>query len=200
MEFKQTDSPYAGTQAQAMDELGKHYEDYISALDETQPTWYLVDEEGKVEIVVTPFMGKDSAEAAKSKALIRGVVSLMLVRDNILRYVFVSEAWTTTVKKEDLKTSLPPSQSEQRREVLVMVVVDGDGTKAQRVYEIMRSPENLRSLKLLVRESEATEIHGEMTKLFEQAESAKEQFQPGQIESLLEYFEKGGALKQTALH
>lgn len=83
------------------------------------PMWTLLSENGEVAIVGTPFMDDGPSKDA--------VVAFMkkFIRDNnVIAYVFANEAWMIKRETErEVRDSLPPSQCDDREEILHLVGV-----------------------------------------------------------------------------
>lgn len=177
-----------GTQKDALDALSATLKEIVEQSTEIPPAWFIVGEDKKISVLVTPFMEPDQQ---KVKDTVRTFIALTLLKEKAVRYCFVGEAWALAVNPEDYKAGkcLKPSQSERRQEILSLLVVDADGSKTYRTFFIDRDADNLRSLRF---DHDNSEVEGDMVGVFELAEKIKSRL-PSQtaLEELLKVFKTG---------
>lgn len=98
------------------------------------PTWIAKGPEG-VAVVMTPF---DDTEGKRSAV---NMIRMLFAAKDITHYVLVTEAWMANVnpEKEPELVNIPPSQREDRKEVVNIVGADRSGNKIGVTYEILRN-------------------------------------------------------------
>jgi hypothetical protein len=97
------------------------------------PTWTLLTQSGQVVIIVTPFdngsMGKDMVA--------EGIKKLMS-EAHVIRYTFLSEAWTASQTTAPTDYDIPPSKRLDRKEVLMVTGADRKSGETLRIWDIVR--------------------------------------------------------------
>jgi hypothetical protein len=94
------------------------------------PTW-LIQSKDKTSIIGTPWDGEED------KKFMLFAMRMMLEKEQAQSYSFMSEAWSA---RENLNhpIGLPPSQREDKNEVVLINACDRQGGK-MRIYEIKRN-------------------------------------------------------------
>lgn len=90
---------------------------------ELLPTWVMATSKGQVVVMATPFDG------AGSKDVIAEAVRKFMRDANVVRYAFTTEAWAANPTKEswDAGDKRPPSEREDRVEIVMIVAADREG-------------------------------------------------------------------------
>lgn len=102
------------------------------------PTWTAITKNGQFLIVATPFEGGE-----RHKDMVAQAMERIFNEINAERYTFISEAWMARVDKDEYdKDRRPPSQRDDRMEVLIIMGGDKDGSQ-MRTYEIIRDDEGI---------------------------------------------------------
>jgi hypothetical protein len=97
------------------------------------PVFMLQDGEDQGYLVATPFVGENANEVAHVKDAVAYAVRRMIKAKKIVRYSFLSEAWMT-VRPPGWNEAMgpPPSESDDRREVVIAMATDGGDYKLRR--------------------------------------------------------------------
>ncbi len=106
----------------------------ILSVGSVEPRFIAVDKNDDVRVIeLGPFMANEMMKDAVANAF-RAYAKMF----NIVRYAHVSEAWTATMNRGD--DMRPPSQREDRREIVAILVSDEKG-ELMSVREILRDNE-----------------------------------------------------------
>jgi hypothetical protein len=102
------------------------------------PAWAMVTQNGQTVVVMTPFVGGPEAKDAIAEGM-----RLVMKEAHVIRYTFTSEAWTASQRAPFNPGDLPPSERNDRKEVLM--ITGGDrvtGTKI-RLFDIIRDEDGV---------------------------------------------------------
>jgi hypothetical protein len=120
--------------------LMEHMKDFASIAfkegGEVRPMWLLMDAKGKIQPVITSFGSPEEKDACAD------FIRVALRAHRAVRYGFMSEAWYLSVRKGhpdyDHPEKVPPSEHQDRREVINLMVEDDQGGCMVGRYFILR--------------------------------------------------------------
>jgi hypothetical protein len=99
---------------------------------EAHPVWFILDTEGRITVVMTPFNG----EGVKEKVF--QMMPAKLKEMNAVAYVFLSEVWTVKRDTSAVDLDTPPSEQPDRIEALMLQGNDLHNNQLMWVAEIKR--------------------------------------------------------------
>ena len=138
---------------------------YKDGIEEIPPHWTIATKNGQVLDIITPFVGEDSKQTVAT--VMRGLMGSI----DAIRYGFMSESWMVSVKDKSQIDGRPPSERDDRIEVLVVVCSDGEQSK-MRAYELIRdwdsgSVTELKLLESMSSDEEGSRVEGRFANLLE---------------------------------
>jgi hypothetical protein len=119
------------------------------------PTWTMVTVKGQLVVFATPFDGGDGY-----KDIIAEAMKKFMTEAKVVRYSFISEAWAASPLKEewDKGDRRPPSEREDRIEVVLITVADKSGSWV-RTLEMVRDWETGKVIELKQQKEFKDEAH-----------------------------------------
>lgn len=128
------------------------------------PTWMLFPSDGDLEVHITPW--RSEFERAIALATIRD----RLTDSNLDAYCVMSEAWTSTMLREefDRGDARPePRHDPQRREVVMIMAVTRAGDLQGRMLDVVRDYKGMIRLLREAAGAAGAELGGELARMFD---------------------------------
>jgi len=120
----------------------------IGTAEELIPVFLLQDAEGQDYLVATPFVGENADELAHVKDAVAYAVRRFIKTKKIVRYSFLSEGWLIVRPPgTEYDAGPPPSEAEDRVEVVLAIATDGVDYQARR-WRIKRAGKRCAALVL----------------------------------------------------
>ena len=132
-----------------LDFAGQHARTVLVGLQEQMiPIFHLFDAEGQSYVAAAEFSGDTYDEIIRCKDAVAQSVRRLIVEHKIVQYSFMSEAWMVVRSAEwEEGMSPPPSEADDRIEVVIVTATDGKAYKSRR-WRIKRDGEKCVDLAL----------------------------------------------------
>lgn len=128
------------------------------------PIWHLVPERGDEMVIMTPF------DCETAKMIVLAQLRDYMREKAVVRYVFITEAWAVrTTKEEYAKDKRPPSERDNRVEIVQIVGAERGGEGQGRAFEIVRDWTTGQVTELKPLDQSATQMSGRFANLLEDA-------------------------------
>lgn len=134
--------PFWQTADGMLDHASQFASDAFRMVGEVRPMFIAVARDGdEPSLMVIACEWKDDDEKAQVLAGARR----LFAEHSVERYAFLSEAWTVVMTEREFRQGkVPPSKSDQRQEVLHVMVCDTDGAVKARTFPILRDEKGAR--------------------------------------------------------
>jgi hypothetical protein len=105
----------------------------VGSEQQLPPIFDLEGADGQRYIVATPFSGEDADDVIGNKDMVARMVRELIREKGVVRYSFLSEAWMI-VRPSSWQDGMgaPPSEADDRVEVVVALATDGVDYRARR--------------------------------------------------------------------
>lgn len=132
------------------------------AHEELVPIFIILQADGELQIMGTPFYGDESKQA------IADMLREKFRAEYVKAYIHVSEAWMLSASPSEGMPTVRPSESERRQEALIIAGQDRDGNFIHQIAHINRDQDNKRTLAPVDKEfSKAERISGRFATLLD---------------------------------
>jgi hypothetical protein len=94
-------------------------------------------------VVATPFVGDSKEQVNQCKDGVCRAMAMLFAAKHVTHYVMISECWVAEVdaKHNPELMDVPPSERNDRREVVAIIGADKSGRKIGTAFQIERSPD-----------------------------------------------------------